>query len=68
MTETLIGVERRTARLAGSAAVVAVLATAMVIEPQLRGRGYGPVALAIYALAVPVLLWSLVEDIRRLRN
>ena len=47
---------------------MAVLATAMVIEPQFRGRGYGPVALAIYALAVPVLLWSLVEDIRRLRN
>jgi hypothetical protein len=68
MTSTLLGVEPRTARLAGTVAVIAVLATAMVIEPQLQARGDGRVAFAVYAAALPVLVWSIVEDVRRLRN
>jgi hypothetical protein len=68
MTDTLIGVSRRTARVAGTVGIIAVLGTAMLIEPALQARGHGTAALAIYALALPVLLWSVVEDLRRLRN
>lgn len=68
MTTTRIGVERRTVRTAGTVAVVAVLATAMVIESMLQSQGLGWVALVVYALAVPVLLWSIIEDVRRIRN
>ena len=68
MTHALIGVERRTARAARTVAVVAVLATAMVFESLLQSRGYGWVALAIYAIALPILLWSIVEDLRRFRD
>jgi len=58
---------RTFARTVGRVAIVVVLATAMVVEPWLQSSGYGVVALVIYALTVPPLLWALNKDIRRLR-
>jgi|GEM_PF-4771011 len=66
MTDTLTGVDRRTVRVAGTIAFAAVLVTALLLEPLLQGYGYGVVALAIYALALPALVVSIVEDVRRL--
>ena len=68
MADTLIGVERRTERVAGWVALLVVLATATVGEPWLQARGYGTVILAIYTGALPVLLWSLVEKLHRLED
>lgn len=66
MPDTLVGVEPRTARVAGTVALVAVVATALVLEPRLQDAGYGVAALAIYAAAGLVLLWSVFEDLRQL--
>lgn len=68
MTETKIGLDRRTARVAGTVAVIVVIATAMVVEPRLQASGYGYAALGIYAVSVPVLVWSIIEDVRRMRT
>ena len=68
MIDTLIGVDRRTARVAGTVAIIAVIGTAVIVEPELEAHGYGLAAIVIYTLATPVLLWSIVEDVRRLRN
>jgi hypothetical protein len=67
MTDTPTATNR-TARRAGTAAVITVLATAMVLEPELQDRGLGTLALAIYAVAVPVIAWSVYADVRRLRR
>lgn len=68
MTDTLLGVSQRTADTAGTLAVIAVFGTAMALEPELQARGYGTVALAIYVLALPVLVWSLLEKLREIRT
>ena len=67
MTNTNRDDGRRFTRTVGRVAVVVVLATAMVVEPWLQSSGYSVVAIAIYALTVPALLWALSNDIRRIR-
>lgn len=66
MGETLIGVDYRTARRAGLVAVIVVVVNSFVLEPRLQAAGLGVLALLIYAVAVPVVLWSLLEDFRHL--
>lgn len=68
MPQTVFGVQRDTVRSAGWPAVVAVLMMALFIEPWLQSNGLGAVALAVYALLLPVIAWSLFEDIRNWRE
>lgn len=68
MTETtLFGIDRDTVQRAGWPAVVVLIATLLFVEPWLEARGWGTVALAIYVALLPVIVWSLLEDVRSWR-
>jgi hypothetical protein len=68
MTRTPFGVRRDTVRSAGWPAVIVVIATAMLLEPWLANHGLGAAALVVYVVMLPVLIWSLVEDVRSWRE
>ncbi|MHC3382108.1 hypothetical protein [Haloarcula sp. H-GB5] len=68
MAQTKYGIRRETVRSAGWPAVVAVLVMALFIEPWLQSQDLGTVALVVYVLLLPVIAWSLFEDIRSWRD
>ncbi|GGM52583.1 hypothetical protein [Haloarcula argentinensis] len=69
MTETTIfGIDRSSVRTAGWPAAVLVGIIVLFVEPWLQNQGLGAVAIALYVLLLPVIAWSLFEDIRHWRE
>ena len=68
MGETTFGIERSTLRSAGWIAAIGISLTLLVVEPWLVQRGRGALVVGIYGVLVPVLLVSIVEDVRAWRE
>ncbi|GGO03835.1 hypothetical protein [Haloarcula pellucida] len=69
MTDTtLFGFDRSTVRSAGWGAAVAVAVVILFVEPWLQRQGLERVVLLLYAVLLPIIAWSLIEDIRAWRG